>query len=103
MKKISVFILLALFMFTAEGVLANEAKPVNSKEITAEQQARLDRITRRVEEIRAMDLRSLNREDRKELKKELQELKKEAKVMKGGVYLSVGAIIIIILVLILIL
>jgi hypothetical protein len=103
MKKISLFLLLSLFVFSAEGVLANESKPAEPRELTAEQQARLNQISRRVEEIRAMDFRSLNRSDRQELKNELKELKKEAKVMKGGVYLSVGAIIIIILVLILIL
>lgn len=103
MKKISLFLLFALFFTSAEGVLAREGKPTNNKELTAEQQVRLNEITRRVEEIKAMDLKSLSRSDRKELKNELLKLKKEAKVMKGGVYLSVGAIIIIILVLILIL
>ena len=103
MKKFSLFALLALFLFSAGDVLARDNKPVNTREMTTEEQSRVDQITRRVEEIRAMDLMSLSRTDRKELKKELQELKKEAKVMKGGVYLSVGAIIIIILVLILIL
>jgi hypothetical protein len=50
-----------------------------------------------------MDRSELSREDRKALRNELQEMKKEAKVTSGGVYLSVGAIIIIILLLILIL
>ena len=102
MKKVSLFLLLALFFTSVSGLMAGEAKPVPSQQLSAEQQVRLNEITRRVEEIKAMDLRSLSRSDRKELKKELLELKKEARVMKGGVYLSVGAIIIIILVLILI-
>lgn len=103
MKKFSLFLLFALLFASSEMVMAKEGRPADKKELTAQQQVQLAEITRRVEEIRAMDLGSLNRQDRKELKNELQELKKEAKVMKGGVYLSVGAIIIIILVLILIL
>jgi hypothetical protein len=50
-----------------------------------------------------MDKSSLSRSERKALKKELRNMNKESKEMKGGVYLSVGAIIIIILLLILIL
>lgn len=73
------------------------------QQLNNEQQARLDQIIRRVDEIRAMDRSQLSRSDRKALKNELKQLKQEARVMKGGVYLSVGAIIIIILLLILLL
>ena len=63
---------------------------------------RLEEIKRRVEEIKNMDRSSLTRSERKALKKELRELSREGKKITG-VYLSVGAIIIIILLLILIL
>ena len=56
-----------------------------------------------VEEIKKMDKSDLSRAEKKELRKELRELKSQARAMGGGVYLSVGAIIIIILLLILIL
>ncbi|GAB1462552.1 hypothetical protein [Pedobacter sp.] len=46
---------------------------------------------------------NLSKEERKELRKELKEMKKKANALGGGIYLSVGAIIIILLVLILIL
>ena len=72
-------------------------------EMTAEQKVQLERITNRVEEIKAMDKSNLSRAEKKELRKELRTMKKEARAMGGGVYLSVGAIIIIILLLILIL
>jgi Skp family chaperone for outer membrane proteins len=72
--------------------------------MTEEQKkARLEEIKARVYEIKHMDKSSLTRAERKALKKELKEMNKEARVVSGGVYLSVGAIIIIILVLILIL
>ena len=77
----------------------NEAK----KELTAQQQERLDEIVARVNEIKAMDKSNLTRAEKKELRSELKDMKTEARSMGGGVYLSVGAIIIIILVLILIL
>ena len=72
-------------------------------EMTAEQKVQLERITNRVEEIKAMDKSNLSRAEKKELRKELRTMKKEARAMGGGVYLSVGAIIIIILLLNLIL
>lgn len=60
------------------------------------------RIKARVEEIKNMDKSMLTSAERKALRKELRVLGKEAR-NNGGVYLSVGAIIIIILLLILIL
>jgi hypothetical protein len=50
-----------------------------------------------------MDKSQLSKTEKKELRKELRGLKKQANALGGGVYLSVGAIIIIILLLILIL
>jgi hypothetical protein len=68
----------------------------------AVKKANLVRIKARIEEIKDMDKSTLTSADRKELRKELRVLGKEAR-NNGGVYLSVGAIIIIILLLILIL
>jgi hypothetical protein len=48
-----------------------------------------------------MDLKSLPRAERQEINKELREIKKQHDFLADGVYLSVGAIIIILLVLIL--
>jgi len=78
-------------------------KKTPKTELTAEQQARLDHIVNRVNEIRQMDKSTLSNAERKALRKELKEMKQEARVLNNGVYLSVGAIIIIILLLILIL
>lgn len=104
MKKI---VYTAALIFTlaisANTVSASEKDTKAKTEMTAEQKVQLERITNRVEEIRDMDKSHLSREERKELRKELRELKKESRAMGGGVYLSVGAIIIIILLLILIL
>jgi ElaB/YqjD/DUF883 family membrane-anchored ribosome-binding protein len=93
--------LLATLTFNINLAVAAPEKP--KTELTAEQRAELNRIVSRVEEIKAMDKSNLSKEERKELRKELKEMKKKARAMNGGVYLSVGAIIIIILLLILIL
>ncbi|ARS42565.1 MULTISPECIES: seryl-tRNA synthetase [Pedobacter] len=90
------------------GISFNSAqaadKPAkNPTELTAEQAVKLERIKTRVEEIRDMDKSNLTRAERKALRSELRELKGQARAVSGGVYLSVGAIIIIILLLILIL
>lgn len=82
----------------------NHPKKELVTDMTEEQKAaRLTEIKNRVEEIRAMDKSELSRMERKALKKELREMNREVRKSGGGVYLSVGAIIIIILLLILIL
>lgn len=64
---------------------------------------RVAELTQRMLEIKAMNKSELTRTERKNLRNELREAKKEMKVNNGGIYLSLGAIIIIILILILIL
>lgn len=82
--------------------IAKETNPAAMTE--AQKEVRYQEMKNRVEEIKAMDKSQLNRDERKALKTELKQMNKEAQAFgKGGVYLSVGAIIIIILVLILIL
>ncbi len=100
MKK-QIYLLLTAILLASTSVMAND---VNSKpSMTETQIARAAEMTRRVEEIKSMDRSELSRMERKALRNELLEMKKEAKAMNGGVFLSVGAIIIIILILILIL
>jgi flagellar motility protein MotE (MotC chaperone) len=69
-----------------------------------EKNARVSTIKSRVEEIRDMDRSNLSRAERKELRRELKDLNKEARAIgRGGVYISLGGILLIILILILIL
>lgn len=104
MKK---FIYTLALIFTL-GISFNSAQAANKpaknpSELSTEQSAQLERIKSRVEEIRDMDKSNLTQSERKALRSELREMKKQARAVSGGVYLSVGAIIIIILLLILIL
>jgi endo-alpha-1,4-polygalactosaminidase (GH114 family) len=109
MKK-KIYLLMTAMMLTMVAFNSNAAtndegfsKESIAKMTVEQKEARIQEIKERVEEIKAMDKSTLTKEDRKELKTELKSLKKEAAATGGGVYLSVGAIIIIILVLILIL
>ena len=103
MKKfIYSLVLVFTLAITTNTVSAAETKEPKT-EMTTEQRAQFDKIVNRVEEIRNMDKSNLTRTEKKALRKELREMKDKARAMSGGVYLSVGAIIIIILLLILIL
>lgn len=57
----------------------------------------------RLNEISQIDRSNMTRLEKKELRKEVRAIKSELKNLNGGVYLSVGAIILIVLVLILVL
>ncbi|MDT3402781.1 hypothetical protein [Mucilaginibacter terrae] len=112
MKK-TIYLLMTTLMLSFVAFTSNAATKedgINYKEYYAtktaeERNARVEEIKTRVDEIRAMDKSQLTKADRKALRAELKDLKKEANAAStgGGIYLSVGAIIIIILVLILIL
>ncbi len=104
--QLAFVLLLSLTAITSNAAIIDnhgsykEKAAMMSKEQKA---ARIKEIEGRVHEIMAMDKSTLSKSERSELKHELRDMRKEAKVMNGGVYLSVGAIIIIILLLILIL
>jgi len=63
----------------------------------------MSEIINRVTEIQNMDKTNLSASEKTLLKKELKEMKRKADGLGRGVYLSIGAIIVIILLLILIL
>lgn len=100
-KKIYLLATALMLMLSAPSVMAKDTK--SKPDMTESQKIRLAEITKRAEEIRSMDRSQLSRDERKALRNEVLEMKKEAKAISGGVYLSVGAIIIILLILILIL
>ena len=108
--KTKIYALLAVVMLAFTFHLPASASttdeiPGNKTELTeAEINTRLTEMRARVAEIKAMDRSSLSKGERKALRKELREMNRQARSWGGGgVYLSLGAIIVIILVLILIL
>lgn len=104
MKKTNypVMLLLLLLSVFSTPIIASEKEPPiieNPKEIPIEVKA----MYHRIDEIKAMDKSTLNSDQKKELRKELKTIKKQLRTTNHGLYLSLGAIIIIILLLILIL
>ncbi|MBC5842749.1 MAG: hypothetical protein K2Y30_03995 [Flavobacteriaceae bacterium] len=100
MKKLNFFLMIMLMSLCVfpTTMLANEKNPA-AKEVPAAVQLKLDRL----EEIKEMDKSDMSRAEKKELRKEVKEIKTDLKSTGNGVYLSVGAIIIIVLLLILLL
>ena len=60
-------------------------------------------LLNRLSEIKAMDKSNMTSSEKKQLRKEVRTLKTNLAQLSGGVYLSVGAIIVIVLLLILLL
>lgn len=57
----------------------------------------------RLNEIKAMDKSNLKASEKKQLRKETRSIKRELRKSSGGIYLSVGAVIVILLLLVLLL
>ena len=104
MKK-STYLLIKMVLLLSvfpTGIFASEKTSEiieNPKEIPIEVQAMFNRL----DEIKTMDKSKLNTIQKKELRKEIKTIKAELRTTNNGIYLSVGAIIIIVLLLILIL
>jgi hypothetical protein len=80
---------------TTSAVPSTPAKTIPSAETTV--------MMERLYEIKAMDIASMSSAEKKQLRKEVRTIKSDMRAATDGVYLSVGAIIIIVLLLILIL
>lgn len=95
----------ALATPVSSGAYAIPSKEAIASMTTEQKEARMAEMKARVKEIKAMDKSQLTKADRKALRAELRSMNKEARAMgyAGGVYISIGALIIIILLLILIL
>ncbi len=100
MKKIA-FFLSILMMFTATVPYAVAKDDKDKPALSEEDEARLEELKERVDEIKAMEFSTMTKAEKKEVRKELRDINKETKRLSGGVYISVGAIIIILLLLIL--
>jgi hypothetical protein len=103
MKKLPLYLMmmvLSLSMFP-NTINASEKNKVaiENKEMPLEVKVMMNRL----EEIKAMDKSEMKSSEKKELRKEVRAINASLKSSNGGVYLSVGAIIIIVLLLILLL
>ena len=101
LRIVSLAVVIAIAAPASAAVIDPVLSQTNSTEKT--ESLRGQQLMQRLEEIKAMDKSELSRLEKKSLRKEVTSIKKEMKTMSGGVYLSVGAIIIVILLLILLL
>ena len=101
-KKTITILLFCLLTSTVMPAFAGEPIPGTPTEKTTSELLSQQAINR-IYEIRNMDRSAMTSSEKKELRKELRHLKKEVREKKNGIYLSVGAIIIIGLLLILLL
>ncbi len=104
MKKNTLYLMTALLLsFTP---IAIQAAPIGVEEPTSlslENELKAKALVTRLEEIKSLDKSTMTSKEKKALRKEVRSTKAALSEMNGGVYLSVGAIIIIILLLILLL
>lgn len=106
MKKLTLGVMTAFLLLssmptalTARTATEPMSIPANTPAVPAESTT----LTARLDEINAMDKSNLSRVERKQLRKEVRSIKSALAINNGGVYLSVGAIVIIVLLLILLL
>ena len=103
MKKLRLYLMimvLSLSFFPTTSFAAennSNSLAANTKNVPVEVNVMLNRL----DEIKAMDKSSMSSSEKRELRKEVKGIKKELKATGKGVYLSVGAIIVIVLLLIL--
>lgn len=98
-RTATLVMLMAIALPASSAILA----PENSIKPATTENARSQQLVQRLEELKSMDKSEMTRLEKKAMRKEVFEIKKEMKVASGGVYLSIGAIIIVILLLILLL
>ena len=99
MKKIIFCLLTASLLMT---FIPNELKAVPGpvKTQSSSQSAEAQVLINRLEEIKSMDKSTLSSSDKKVLRKEVRSIDNRLRELGGGVYLSVGAVILILVLLI---
>lgn len=106
MKKLTLCIMAAFFMLAVIPAQLSAATEPTTTAIAATKPTDSEiavALTARLDEIKNMDKTGLSPSEKKELRQEVRSIKSQLKDIGKGVYLSVGAIIIIVLLLILLL
>jgi hypothetical protein len=103
MKKFNLILMLAMaFTFLSFPlVFAGGKDKIESKPKMPEAEMKI--LVDRLEEIKMMDRSMMDRTEKKELRSEVREINEEIKRNGGGVYLSIGALLLVIVLLVLLL
>lgn len=97
----SVAILLMTCIPSIPSLSATATKPAKANSISASDAAEAKALFSRLDEIKALDKSRLSSSEKKQLRKEVRASRERIKELGGGVYISVGAIIIILLLILL--
>ena len=105
MKKLRLSIMVALLMFTfiSTPLKATETNPTPISETAKANEATVNTLTVRLQEIKTMDKSNMSASEKKELRKETRAIKGQMRQLSGGVYVSAGAVILIAVLLLLLL
>ena len=98
---ITAFLLLSIVPTLLKAGTATITVPMDS--IKTIESSEIKTLTARLDEINAMDKSKLRGPEKRELRKEARSIKSSMAAQGGGVYISVGALLIVILLLILLL
>ena len=103
MKKIALCLMTACLTLTFNPLHSNAAAIAvpSSQEVSKSAEAKI--LLLRLNEINAMDKSKLKSSDKKNLRIEVRSIRDQLKGLDGGIYISVGALIIIIILLIILL
>jgi hypothetical protein len=100
LRLVTIMLVMATTLPTFANIIVKTDTPISN---TTANDSKTEVLLNRLKEIREMDKSNLSRAEKKSLRKEVKEIKTTMRTTSNGVYLSIGAIIIIILLLILIL
>ena len=99
MKKIMYVLIASGMLLTFQPTQSNAATmkvtPIETTIVSKTNEAKANTLLVRLNEINVMDKSNLNSTEKKNLRKEVRTIRKELRQTEGGVYLSVGAVIII--------
>jgi hypothetical protein len=99
-------IVLSLTFLPLQSYAGTKDEPsslVATKPAATEESAEARTLLLRLNEINAMDMSKMKSSEKKEMRKEVRSIKRELRDVSGGVYLSVGVIILIVILLIVLL
>lgn len=89
------------FIPSIQSHAATATKPATTNAVSASDAAEAKTLFKRLDEIKAMDKSRLSSSEKKQLRKEVRASRERINELGGGVYISVGAIIIILLLILL--
>jgi Skp family chaperone for outer membrane proteins len=103
MKKRSIYLIMTFLLLSTISIQSKASSPASINPSQSVVSAEAQQVLARIQEIKKMDKSKLSSAEKKSLRKEAHILKIKAKNGNGGIYISVGALLIVIILLILLL